>query len=102
MSIIMSSLFLLYFKRQKYDKNHNPNNLIFQAIIFATEEFSMVSFRHDNIETFRQIFLLDYTGEAKKKIFLKDTVYKNLHHSWLQVCGNFFKFIFNGKYRINS
>ncbi|XP_066915218.1 mucolipin-3-like [Clytia hemisphaerica] len=86
-----------YFKNpyEKYkQKKRKPAKLVLQiikiilvtvqAIFFATDEFQLVTFRTDNIETFRQLFLLHYDGHERQELFLKDSVYQHMHHTWLQ------------------
>lgn len=84
-----------YFKTpyQKYsEKGRKPIKLIlqvlkiflitFQAIVFATEQSSVVRYTDENLETFRHIFIQDYDGTKVRKLYTKQDVYNHMFHVW--------------------
>ncbi|XP_065648376.1 mucolipin-3 isoform X2 [Hydra vulgaris] len=54
-----------------------------QATLFATNEFSVVSFNKDNIETFRRVFIFNYPNG--KLLYQKNSVHQQIFHSWNQI-----------------
>ena len=57
-----------------------------QAILFAVDEFSVVTFNTDNIETFRNIFIMDYEkGQPSHDLYTKDHVYQHMFFAWKKV-----------------
>lgn len=59
--------------------------LLFQVTLFAVDEFSVVQFNTDNIETFRNLFLVDYTGQRYHELFTKKQIYEHIFFTWQQV-----------------
>ena len=58
----------------------------FQATLFAVDEFSLVEFEFDNIETFRNIFMNDYVSNGRlHEIYTKEAVYKHMFYTWQRV-----------------
>lgn len=54
--------------------------------MFATEEFSLVEFEIDNIETFRNVFLSNYTSSDEPiELYTKKAVYEHMFYTWRQV-----------------
>ncbi|XP_057298591.1 mucolipin-3-like [Hydractinia symbiolongicarpus] len=102
-----------YFKNpyQKYkDRGRKPVKLILQIIkivlvtvqvtLFAVDEFSVVQFNTDNIETFRNLFLVDYTGQRYHELFTKKQIYEHIFFTWQQYYN--FNHIMIGSYELQD
>lgn len=55
-----------------------------QSTLFASDEFSIVNFNNDNLETFRDQFILGYNGMSSSNLYTKDSVYQHMFHAWKQ------------------
>ena len=81
-------IFLIY--ELNFNRNiHLYNAMVFylfQATWFATDEFSVVQFNTDNIETFKQFYIMDYADGQRQDIYTKNQLYKHVFHVWKQVC----------------
>jgi len=87
-----------YFKNpyEKYrDRGRKPFKLFLQIIkiilvtvqatLFAVDEFSLVGFETDNIETFRNIYLVDYDpSRGQHELYTRMQVYEHMFYAWKQ------------------
>ena len=67
-----------------------------QATLFAVDEFSIVDFNNDSVETFRNVFILDYGDDEIKKLYTKESVYNHMFYAWKQYYN--FGYITTGSY----
>ena len=55
-----------------------------QATYFVENEFSLVHCNHDNLETFNNLFIMEYNGNVLKTLYTKASVYRHIFYAWKQ------------------